>query len=198
MFTGVILHIGILKDKDSSSFTFETDENFWSKLKKYPHISINGVRLNITDVKTAHKFTVQITSKIAKQTMLGKLGINDKVNLELPLTVQTPLSGHILRGTVEATGRIAAIKIDDDLKVLTITLPDQLSNYVVEKGPIAVNGISLTIDDAMPAYFTVEISPLVWKQTMFHTISVGDLVNIETDIFARYTESIIHKKRKEG
>lgn len=196
MFTGVIIHLGILKRRDDSTFTIEADKNFCNQLKKFSSVAVNGVSFTITNNPSTTSFNVEVTPEILKRSMLGKLKENDIVNLEIPLTLNALLSGHLVRGAVEATGRVAAIRSEENSRIITVTLPELLHSYIVTKGPIALNGISLTVVDSMPTYFTVSIANFTWENTMLHRLKVGDLINIETDIFAKYAHQLIKKSIK--
>lgn len=190
MFTGIITHLGTLKKRENSHFVFAVDKSFLNQITEAASVSVNGICLTITSL-TETTFTINIIPETAQRTMLGHLKEGDIVNLELPVTANALLSGHIVQGHVDGTGRIAAIKEQGNSWLFKITITDDLARYVVEKGSIAVNGISLTVIEATPTYFTVGITPFTWDHTMLHKATVGDLVNIEVDVFAKYVERIM-------
>lgn len=194
MFTGVITHTGKLEGKQNNRLTFSAPPSFLRKLKKGTSVSVNGVCLTILENPTKRTFGVEIMPETARRTMFAALKTGDIVNLELPATADTLLSGHLVQGHVDGIGIITKIEQDGASKLLTVKLPTDLIRYVVDKGSIAVNGISLTIVDVGKNFLTVAITPFTWRQTMLSTIQVGDPVNIETDIMAKYLEKLMIKK----
>lgn len=194
MFTGIITHIGKLNKRNHSICTFVADQSFCKKLKKGTSVSINGVCLTVFDKPKDDAFCVEIMPQTLKKTMLEKLEDDDLVNLELPTTTKTLFSGHIVTGHIDGVGVIKEVKVDGNSRVLTITMPQNLGRYVVEKGSIAINGISLTVIDVAPTYFTVGIIPYTWEHTMLPKIRVGDSVNIEVDTIAKYVEKLLETR----
>ena len=191
MFTGIISHLGKLTKVQDSVFTFSAAKTFFSFLKKGTSIAINGTCLTVTSIPRSDAFSVEIMLETLKRTMLGKLKVDDIVNLELPVTANTLLSGHIVQGHVDGIGKVENIKKEGNSRLFTIKIPSRLSKYIVEKGSIAINGISLTVICAQTSYFTVGIIPYTWKHTVLSKLQSGDLVNIETDILAKYLEKLL-------
>ncbi len=196
MFTGIISHLGKLTKAEDSVFTFSAPKTFCASLKKGTSIAINGACLTVTSKPRSNAFSVEIMPETLKRTMLGKLKVDDLVNMELPVTANTLLSGHIVQGHVDGTGKVEKIKKEGNSRLFTIKIPSLLSKYIVEKGSIALNGISLTVICAQASYFTVGIIPYTWKRTMLSKLQPGDLVNIETDILAKYLEKLIIERSK--
>jgi riboflavin synthase len=196
MFTGIITHLGKVKKRESFVFTFETDKSFCTKIETATSVSINGSCLTVTH-KTDTTFTIVVVPETINRTMLGKLQEEDVVNLELPMSANDLLSGHIVQGHVDGTGRIAAIKEEGNSRIFTITITDALSRYLVEKGSVAVNGISLTVVNAASSFFTVAITPFTWEHTTLHKAKIGELVNIEVDVFAKYVERALISYKKD-
>ncbi len=192
MFTGIITHTGKLEKKERQEFTFSAPLGFVRKLKEGDSVSVNGCCLTVTNI-ASNTFSVDIMPETQKRTMLGYLTIGDLVNFELPATPSSFLSGHFMQGHIDGTGVIKKIQQEGNSKILTIILPEDLNRYFVEKGSVAVNGISLTVITVDRSLFTVGIIPYTWKNTMIHKIKTGDLVNIEVDILAKYVEKIIKK-----
>ena len=186
--------MGKLNKRNNSIFTFTTKQSFCKKLKKGTSVSINGVCLTVFEKPKDDAFSVEVMPQTFKKTMLKKLEIDNVVNLELPTTAKTLFSGHIVSGHIDGVGVIKEVKVDGNSRMLTITMPQDLGRYVVGKGSIAINGISLTVIDVAPAYFTVGIIPYTWKHTMLHQIEVGDSLNIEVDMIAKYLEKLLRKK----
>ncbi|MBI2355863.1 MAG: riboflavin synthase, partial [Candidatus Doudnabacteria bacterium] len=190
MFTGIISNLGQLKDKNGGAFTFKASADFCQRISKGTSIAINGACLTAVR-KTQQTFTVEVMPETQERTMLGKLHAGNFVNLELPATPRTFLSGHLVQGHIDGVGAIEKIDRAGNSKILTISVAQPISKYIVEKGSIAVNGISLTIISVKPDYFTVGIVAHTWKQTMLNQIKVGDLVNLEVDILAKYLEKLL-------
>lgn len=196
MFTGIISNLGKLVKKEGSLFVFEVDSGFNQKLEHGTSVAINGVCLTVVKKPDESTFAVEIMPETGSKTMLGFLQMGDTVNLELPITLQDFLSGHLVQGHVDSTGKILKIEKDGNSRILTITLSKNLSNQAVEKGSIAINGISLTVISAYLESFTVGIIPFTWENTMLHTAKAGDLVNIETDVIGKYVERNLIKNEK--
>lgn len=193
MFTGIIKHIGKFVSKKDPFLTFQADESICKKLALGSSIAINGVCLTVYKPPFKKSFSVTVMPETIKRTMLGNLHKNDLVNLELPMTQADFFAGHIVQGHVDGTGIVTDILPEGNSKLLKITLSPDLSKYIVDKGSIAVNGISLTVIQEKSVYFTVGIIPYTWKNTMLKDIKIGDAVNIETDIIAKYLEKFIKK-----
>ena len=114
----------------------------------------------------------------------------------MPATPTTFLSGHIVQGHVDGTGEILSITKEGISNIVTIKISEELSKHIVEKGSITVNGISLTVITIDDTSFSVGIIPFTWEHTMLHEVTVGDAVNIETDIVAKYVEKLVKKGNK--
>ncbi|OGG20721.1 riboflavin synthase subunit alpha [Candidatus Gottesmanbacteria bacterium RIFCSPHIGHO2_02_FULL_40_13] len=196
MFTGIISHLGKLTKAENPVFTFSAPKTFCASLKKGTSIAVNGTCLTVTSKPRSNAFSVEIIPETLKRTMPGKLKVDDLVNLELPVTANTLLSGHIVQGHVDGTGKVEEIKKEGNSRLFTIKIPSRLSKYIVEKGSIAVNGVSLTVIDIGDNFFTVGIIPHTWDKTMLYTIKSGDYVNIEVDILAKYLEKLIIERSK--
>lgn len=125
--------------------------------------------------------------------MLGYLKINDPVNLELPATPSTFLSGHIVQGHVDGISKLLDIEPSGNSRILKLSIVSSIAKYLVKKGSVAVNGISLTVMETGKKKFTVGIIPYTWDNTMLHTVKIGDLVNIEVDILAKYVSRLLKK-----
>lgn len=171
--------------------TFNTDRNFCKKIKKGTSIAINGVCLTALNKPTGNYFSVEVMPETLDKTMLGQLTKDDSVNLELPLTPQTYLSGHIIQGHVDGTSKLLDFKIRDNSRLLKFSTLPALARYIVPKGAVALNGISLTVIETEKDCFTVGIIPHTWNNTMLKTIKPGDFVNIEVDILAKYLERLL-------
>lgn len=192
MFTGIITYMGKLRDKKESLYTFKTSRSFCRKLEKGVSIAVNGACLTVVGKIADDSFGIEVMPETASRTMLGKLKKDDPVNLELPVTPQTLLSGHIIQGHVDGLGKLTETAKNGNSHILKFSIPKGLSKYIVSKGSIAINGISLTVIDASKSYFTVGIIPYTWGNTILHVLKLGDLVNVEVDVLAKYVEKLLH------
>lgn len=193
MFTGIITNLGKLTNKDGSVFTFNTSLTFCKKINIGTSVAVNGVCLTALKKSTKNSFSVEIMPETLSKTMLRYLKFNDLVNLELPTTPTTMLSGHIVQGHIDGIAKLTNITKQGNSYILKFVLPANLTKYVTEKGSIALNGISLTVIEAKKKYFTAGIIPYTWDNTMLKTIKIGDSTNIETDILAKYVEKFLKK-----
>jgi riboflavin synthase len=192
MFTGIISNLGRL-EKLEKNFTFSAPRPFCSKIKKGDSVSVNGVCLTVEQKNSPTTFSVSVMPETRQKTTLDKLKIKDIVNLELPISFKTFLSGHFVQGHVDSIGKISNTEKKGNSQILTITVSAKLSRYIVKKGSITINGVSLTVVDSQTKKFTVAIIPYTWEHTTFNQIKIGDLVNIEVDIVARYLEKFLKK-----
>src|SRR3989344_5274483 len=181
MFTGIITHLGTVFNKTKTSLIIKTDKDFLTGLKKGTSVAIDGICLTVVTYDK-NSFKVNIMPETINRTNIQYLHPENLVNLELPTTANSFLSGHIVSGHIDVTARLQSIIKKNNSRLLKFSISDSLSKYVVEKGSITVNGISLTVIEVTKNYFTVGIIPHTWKKTMLRTIKVGDFVNVEVDI----------------
>lgn len=191
MFTGIITHTGKFKNALNNQFEFEVPQDFLKKISIGSSVAVDGVCLTVKQKNKSVFFDVM--EETLKKTILGRLEAGNEVNLELPLTPVQYLSGHIVQGHVDGIGRVKGKGLRGKSQILKIIVPNTLSKYIVQKGSISVNGVSLTVIEAGNDYFTVGIIPFTLKNTSFGGIKMGDLVNIEVDILAKYIEKLIKK-----
>lgn len=193
MFTGIIKHLGVVKRQTSRQLTISY-KTFSSDLAKAESIAVNGVCLTITKVNPNSNFTVDIMPETLEKTTLGNLKYGDLVNLELPVTVESFLSGHLLAGHVDGLARLESITKAGNSHILEFSVPRNLCRFIAQKGSIAINGISLTVIEAEKNSFSVGIVPYTWKQTNLHNLKRGSYVNIETDILAKYLGKLLENE----
>lgn len=191
MFTGIITHLGKLSKKEAAIFTFNTDPVFCKKIDIGTSIAINGACLTVSKKPIHSSFSVEVMPETLTKTMLENIKVGNLVNLELPLTPQTFLSGHIVQGHVDGISKLLDIKIRGSSRILKFSTSPAFSKYIVPKGSIAINGISLTVIEAKKHYFTVGIISYTWNNTMLHTMKIGSFTNIEVDILAKYLERLL-------
>jgi len=193
MFTGIITDLGTVKNKTQSTLSIKADPQLITKLTTGASISVNGICLTVVTCDN-DTFSIDFMPETSKKTTIHSLKIDDEVNLELPATPDTFLAGHIVQGHVDAVGEIVSIEDEGNSRIFTITVPNMLMKYIVEKGSITINGISLTVIDIHKNRFSVGIIPHTWEQTMLHTTKAGEYVNIEVDVLAKYLEKLTKSK----
>ncbi len=193
MFTGIITHTGTISRASELNIAIRTRRGILGKLDRGTSISVDGACLTVVS-KEKDSFTADIMLETARRTTLSSLRRGTKVNLELPSTPSSLLSGHIVQGHIDGIGTLKQIRIRGTDRILSITIPRTISQYVVEKGSIAINGISLTVIEARYSYFTVGIIPHTWETTMLREITPGSHVHIEVDVLAKYIEKLINKR----
>jgi riboflavin synthase len=153
-------------------------------------IAVNGVCLTVVEHE-GDEFTADVMAETLNRSSLGALAVGSCVNLERPMAVGERLGGHIVQGHVDGTGAVIERKPSDNWEIVKISLPADLSRYVVEKGSITVDGISLTVVDAGPDYFTVSLIPTTLDLTTLGLKQPGDPVNLEVDVIAKYVERLL-------
>ncbi len=192
MFTGIITNLGKISNKTNSSLVITTTSGFLSKITKGTSVSVNGICLTVTET-SKHYFKVDLMPETEKQTNIKYLQSGNLVNLELPATPKTFLSGHIVQGHVDGIIKLTEVTKQGNSYLLKLSVPANLSIYITEKGSVALNGISLTVIETGKNFFTVGIIPFTWNNTMLCHLSTGDFVNIEVDILAKYIEGLLRK-----
>jgi riboflavin synthase len=153
-------------------------------------IAVNGVCLTVVEHE-GEEFTADVMAETLHRSSLGALTTGSRVNLERPTAVGARLGGHIVQGHVDGTGEILERKPSDHWELVRISLPADLARYVVEKGSITVDGISLTVVDAGPDFFTISLIPTTLALTTLGRKQPGDPVNLEVDVVAKYVERLL-------
>jgi riboflavin synthase len=189
MFTGIIQTTGNVTKLTDGQVVIECSDVI-GKLKKGSSVAVDGACLTAVEL-TNDTFAADFMPETASKTVIGGYKTGSLVNLELPMPADGRFEGHIVSGHVEDMGEIRDIKEDGNAYMLAIRMPDDLKKYIVPKGSITVNGISLTVVDVKDDLFTVSIIPHTWEITNLHSLSVGDKVNLETDILAKHVEKLI-------
>lgn len=200
MFTGIIEEVGHVKSlhRGAKSFTLEIEaEKVLEGTLVGDSIATNGVCLTVTSL-TGHGFTADVMPETVSRTALGELVSGSPVNLERALSLQTRLGGHIVSGHIDGTGRIADRRQDDTALWLTIECDSKLLRYIIEKGSVTLQGVSLTVARVDARSFAVSLIPHTQAATTLHQAKVGDLVNIENDIIAKYVEKLLGKAPDNG
>ncbi len=193
MFTGIIEEVGRVRSlrRGAKSFTLEVEATkVMEGTQIGDSIATNGVCLTVTSL-TGRGFTADVMPETVSRTALGELVAGSPVNLERALQLQTRLGGHIVSGHIDGTGRIANRRQDDTALWLTVECDSKMLRYVIEKGSVTLQGVSLTVARVDERSFAVSLIPHTQAATTLHEAKVGDLVNIENDIIAKYVEKLL-------
>ncbi|KOG91001.1 riboflavin synthase [Streptomyces varsoviensis] len=153
-------------------------------------IAVNGVCLTVVEWGDG-EFTADVMAETLKRSSLADLTVGSRVNLERPMALGGRLGGHLVQGHVDGTGTIAGREHSEHWDIVRVTLPPDLARYVVEKGSITVDGVSLTVVDAGPDYFTISLIPTTLALTTLGIKQPGDRVNLEVDVVAKYVERLL-------
>lgn len=189
MFTGIVEEVGTVGTLDNNRLAIRASR-VMEDLKMGDSIAINGACMTVVELDE-DGFGVDVSPETLRRTSLGKLEPDHKINLERPLSVSDRLGGHMVQGHVDATARIISIRPEGDCFIFRVGNPKRLSPYIVEKGFIAVDGISLTVVKKSISSFTLSIIPFTLQNTNLQDKATGDRVNLEADILAKYVESIL-------
>lgn len=192
MFTGIIQQTGTIASLDQGGGTtrLRVSTPLASRLKEGDSVAVSGVCLTAL-FPTSDAFGADLAQETIARTSLARLPPGRLVNLELPTPAGTPLGGHIVQGHVDGVGHLISLERatpEGEDRWLVIDIPEALTRYVVEKGSIAVEGISLTVANTCGRHVRIAIIPHTYSATNLHALSPGDLVNIEVDVLARYSE----------
>lgn len=193
MFTGIIEEIGIIKNvkkNNKSSIITIQGKKIFEDINIGDSISINGVCLTVTTFSN-EIFTADVMNETLSRSSLDSLQNGSYVNLERAMSSSGRFGGHIVSGHIDGTGKIIKIKRDDNAIWYTVTVENNLIKYIVEKGSIAIDGISLTVANVNENSFSVSIIPHTSQETILSHRLVGDIVNIENDIIGKYVEKLI-------
>ena len=186
MFTGIIEEIGTVRAISSDKITIDCS-TVLQNTKLGDSIAVNGVCLTVTNL-TAKNFTADISPETLKITSLSDLKTGSNVNLERALTLSSRLGGHIVTGHIDTVGNITKISKLNDFYEFTINFNKAFNKYVVKKGSITIDGISLTVADCGDNFVTIAVIPHTCNMTILNSLKSGDNVNIEFDILAKYVE----------
>ncbi len=196
MFTGLIEEQGTITSIKTSSNGMELTvkcSTILEDVKQGASICINGACQSVTKFGSDY-ISVQASNETLRVTNFNSLKINDKVNLERALTLNTRIDGHIVSGHVDCLATFIKSEDDGFSKKLFFELPKEFTKYVIYKGSIAVNGVSLTVASIENTIFSVELIPDTLKKVNLSSLKKGDSVNIETDLFAKYVEKNLNSK----
>ena len=189
MFTGIVAEVGKTISAQSDKLVVGASRVL-KDVELGGSIAINGACLTVTGFNS-NSFSVDLSPETLRRTNLGTLKSGDPVNLERPLELGGELGGHLVQGHVDNTGRIVSVTPEGGATIIRIEAPADILRYVVEKGFIAVDGISLTVTAKGTGYFQVSVVNYTWENTILKYRISGDLVNLEVDIIAKYAEQFI-------
>lgn len=190
MFTGIIQEIGtvksIVKGDKSAKLTIQANQIF-TDLKLGDSVAVNGVCLTVSNL-SGELFEADTMAETLNRTDLGTLKSGSKVNLERAMSVNDRFGGHIVSGHIDGTGTITNTKRNDNAIEITTSTTRKITRYIVEKGSVAIDGISLTVVKVWDDHFQVSVIPHTGKSTTLLNKSAGSTVNIENDIVGKYIE----------
>ncbi|MBU1186633.1 MAG: riboflavin synthase [Acidobacteria bacterium] len=194
MFTGIIRHMGRFEAYHNSKreLVISAPEGVVS----WPlgeSLAVNGVCLSITAADRG-QLVFNLSPETLTKTNLGRLRRGDRLNLELPLTLQTPLSGHLVSGHIDGVEKVVQITSGGGGKRFRFTLSAAIGQFVIPKGSVAVNGISLTVAELDRHFFEVDVIPITLKDTNLNDLKHGDPVNVESDMIGKYVYNWAFKK----
>src|SRR5215472_10224241 len=184
MFTGIVEEMGVLQHVEPTGLIIQA-KLVLQDLTVKDSIAVDGICLTVTE-RGENWFRVDVMPETLRRTRLSTLRAGDMVNLERSLAANGRMGGHIVQGHVEATAQVLALHPDGIGLDVEIERPEQLAPYIVAKGFIAINGISLTVVDSRPGRFSISLIPYTREHTNLGQVQVGTLLNLETDIVGRY------------
>ena len=189
MFTGIVEEIGRVQSVSSGGLVIRVSREL-ADLRVSDSISVNGACLTVTS-RDEDSFSVDVVPETLRRTNLGALRAGDPVDLERSLAVDGRFGGHVVQGHVDATGAIESVAREGEALLLRFRAPPSIMRYVVEKGFIAVDGVSLTVVDCDDRSFSVTVIPFTRDNTILGSKAAGDAVNLEADIMAKYVERLL-------
>jgi len=199
VFTGLIADIGTVERIDAAAegARLRVKTRLAAEIAEGDSIAVNGACLTAAAVDDG-AFDADVMNQTLQRTSLGPLDPGARVNLELALRPSDRIGGHLVQGHVDGTGTVADVAEDGFARRLTVETPEELRRYVVERGSVTVDGVSLTVAALRPAGFEVSLVPETLERTTLGDATRGRLVNIEVDVLARYVESLMSQFGKEG
>jgi len=192
MFTGLIEDLGLVRSvrEDADGATIEVASALAPQIAEGDSVAVNGVCLTATEL-TPESFAAQAMHETLRRSSLGSLQAGSPVNLELALRAGARLGGHIVQGHVDGTAAIAGVREEGFSRVLDFELDAELLRYLVEKGSVALDGVSLTVSELREDGFSVSLIPETLQRTNLGGVQAGDRVNIEVDVLAKHVERLM-------
>jgi riboflavin synthase len=196
MFTGLVEEKGKLVNKIKTGDGLKLvicAKIVFDDLQIGSSISVNGVCLTVVELNK-DSFAVDTIEETLKKTNLGRLNLNDFVNLERPLKADARLGGHFVLGHVDTTGTVQSVKELSNSHFVTISFPENFQKYLIYVGSVAIDGVSMTVAEVNNNSFSVGVIPHTWSETVFSSKKTGDTVNLEFDVLGKYVEKIMEGK----
>ncbi len=196
MFTGIVDEIGLFEKRIRTKNKYQLlikGKNVLPLLKKGYSIAVNGVCLSVVTI-SSESFSADVMPETLEKTNLKNIKIGSKINLELPVKVNDFLGGHIISGHIDGICKLKKIEQKNNARILEFDLDSDLSPYMVEKGSVALNGVSLTLFNVSKNAFKVSLIPETLQSTNLNDIKIGDVINIETDILGKYVFKMMQMK----
>lgn len=200
MFTGIIQGLGAVLEKRPAGggMVFSIEAGFdLTEPQEGESIAVNGVCLTVRDIQ-GRRFLADVSPESLMRTNLGGLAIGSKVNLERALRLADRLGGHLVSGHVDTQGRVEERRAAGDFTLFTFSLEQKLAKYVIEKGSITIDGVSLTVNACTGSRFSVSIIPHTLAVTTLGGLKTGDRVNLEVDLIGKYVEKLLSAKETEA
>jgi riboflavin synthase len=199
VFTGLIAEMGVVEGVEAGAggARLRIRTALAGELSAGESVAVNGACLTAAAVN-GEVIEADVMNQTLEQTSLGPLRAGDRVNLELPLRAGDRLGGHLVQGHVDGTGEVASVTEDGFARRLGIEVPEGLRRYVVERGSVAVDGVSLTVSELTDSGFEVSLIPETLERTTLGAAGEGTRVNLELDVIARYVERLVGFREKEA
>jgi riboflavin synthase len=200
MFTGITEHVGRVDSIENGAdggrlhVGLAGGSAIAAEMKSGDSIAVNGCCLTVVAFDANH-FSADLSGETLRRTSLGEKKQGDLVNLERPLAANARLGGHFVQGHVDGVGRVTGLAPEGDNWWLSVSVSEDLRRYVVEKGSIAIDGISLTVARWKDSIADIAIIPFTYEHTNVRTMAAGDAVNLECDILAKYVESLLGARK---
>ncbi len=189
MFTGIIEEVGSISEVRENGFSFAGDVAL-EGVAIGDSIAVNGACLTVTSLNE-REFTADVMPETLRKTNLASLKEGDPVNLERPLALGSRLGGHIMQGHIDGQGTMVSVEAEGDAMIMEVEAPPSLMPYIVTKGFIGLDGISLTVVERKASSFTVSLVNFTWQHTNLSVKGPGSPINLEVDILAKYVEQLV-------
>lgn len=198
MFTGLVEHVGTIESIERAEMGARIRVNagpLAAGLAKSGSIAVNGCCLTAVDI-SGECFAADLSGETLRLTSLGEMKPGTRVNLERPLTAMKELGGHFVQGHVDGVGRVARLEAEGANWWFGVQVPSELARYVAMKGSISLDGISLTVAGWHGGIVETAVIPFTYKHTNLSSLKIGDPVNIECDVLAKYVERLMEARRE--
>lgn len=191
MFTGIVETMGeiVAVNQKKANLQLTLHSNFTAELQVDQSIAHNGVCLTVVEI-SGEEYTVDVIAETINKTNIANWNVGTKINLERSLTLQNPLDGHIVQGHVDTVLQCVNKQDEQGSYRYTFSFADEWATYLIPKGSICINGVSLTIAHLADQEFSVAIIPYTYEHTSFHQLQIGDYVNVEFDVVGKYINRI--------